>query len=193
MFIKTNQLTRSFPYTRNNKQFKKKRTTNIAHLRCDNCGKEFTRQIGKDIDKKRCTNDVKHFCSACPSYALAAKIGQQVQRDNRKKNIGQRMFTVDGYVRVYVQDTHPHSDGYCGSVFEHTMVMENYLNRSLEKGEVVHHIDGDKANNDITNLDVMSIQEHNKCHGSGANELLFELYKNGAIIYNRETKKYESI
>jgi hypothetical protein len=35
---------------------------------------------------------------------------------------------------------------------EHRIVMEEKLGRPLRKGEVVHHIDGDKANNDPSNL-----------------------------------------
>ena len=32
------------------------------------------------------------------------------------------------------------------------MVTENYLGRKLKKNEVVHHIDGDRLNNQISNL-----------------------------------------
>lgn len=34
----------------------------------------------------------------------------------------------------------------------HRVVMENYLGRELKPEEVVHHIDEDKSNNDISNL-----------------------------------------
>lgn len=48
---------------------------------------------------------------------------------------------------------------------EHRIVMEKHLGRKLTKTEVVHHIDGDKNNNDISNLKLFSnISEHVKFH-----------------------------
>jgi hypothetical protein len=57
---------------------------------------------------------------------------------------------------------------------DHRLVMEEYLGRSLRwdekpvrRGgikEVVHHVDGDKSNNDIGNLEVMLLQEHTRMH-----------------------------
>ncbi|MBT4698412.1 hypothetical protein HOB76_09155 [Candidatus Woesearchaeota archaeon] len=40
----------------------------------------------------------------------------------------------------------------CGYVLEHRLEMAQYLNRLLEKKEVVHHIDHDPHNNKIENL-----------------------------------------
>lgn len=51
-----------------------------------------------------------------------------------------------------------------GYVLEHRIVMENHLGRSLSNEEIVHHIDGNKHNNHISNLEVMSIVEHGKHH-----------------------------
>lgn len=47
---------------------------------------------------------------------------------------------------------------------EHIYVMEKYLGRKLKKGEVVHHIDGNKSNNDIKNLQLMTASQHSKFH-----------------------------
>ena len=38
--------------------------------------------------------------------------------------------------------------------FEHRLVMERHLGRKLLPNETVHHRDGDKLNNDITNLEL---------------------------------------
>ena len=45
-------------------------------------------------------------------------------------------------------------------ISEHRWVMEQHLGRQLESHEYVHHIDGNKLNNDINNLKVVSAKEH---------------------------------
>ena len=63
-----------------------------------------------------------------------------------------------GYVYIQAPD-HP----YCtklGYVMEHRLLAEQALGRFLKKDEIVHHIDGDKANNDIENLEVLTRSEH---------------------------------
>ncbi|MSA01750.1 hypothetical protein GKG47_09575 [Lactonifactor sp. BIOML-A3] len=50
----------------------------------------------------------------------------------------------------------------------HRRIAEAILGRPLKKGEVVHHIDGNKLNNDPANLEVLPSQsEHCKVHGFG--------------------------
>lgn len=43
-------------------------------------------------------------------------------------------------------------------------VMEQILGRKLTKNEIVHHIDGNKLNNDPSNLQVMTKAEHTRLH-----------------------------
>jgi len=47
---------------------------------------------------------------------------------------------------------------------EHRIVAEKILGRPLKKGEIVHHKDNNKFNNDPLNLMVMSQSEHIKIH-----------------------------
>jgi hypothetical protein len=47
---------------------------------------------------------------------------------------------------------------------EHRIVAERLLGRPLAKGEIVHHKDGNKHNNDPSNLEVMTQSEHMKLH-----------------------------
>ena len=46
----------------------------------------------------------------------------------------------------------------------HRYVMEAYLGRKLLHNEVIHHIDGDKHNNDIANLILVTHREHSVIH-----------------------------
>jgi len=47
---------------------------------------------------------------------------------------------------------------------QHRVVMEKKLGRKLRKGEVIHHIDNNKKNNDLKNLQVMTQSQHIKLH-----------------------------
>ncbi|HRR37145.1 MAG TPA: HNH endonuclease [Clostridia bacterium] len=48
---------------------------------------------------------------------------------------------------------------------EHRIVAEQLLGRELLPGETVHHIDGDKRNNDPSNILILESQsEHAKLH-----------------------------
>lgn len=50
----------------------------------------------------------------------------------------------------------------------HRYLMEQHLGRKLSRNEIVHHIDGDRNNNEISNLRVMTIWGHNKLHNCGS-------------------------
>lgn len=49
-------------------------------------------------------------------------------------------------------------------VKEHRFIMEAHLGRKLEPWEHVHHKDGNKTNNAVENLAVISAEEHNREH-----------------------------
>lgn len=71
----------------------------------------------------------------------------------------------NGYIRVSRPD-HPFCDGK-GYVLEHRLVMEAFLGRYLDDFEKVHHCDGNKSNNEIENLDLISLCEHTSMHHRG--------------------------
>jgi hypothetical protein len=71
---------------------------------------------------------------------------------------GGKIINSQGYILIYKPD-HQYAtrDGY---VREHRLVMEKKLGRYLKPNEVVHHIDGNKQNNKLSNLKLMTETEH---------------------------------
>lgn len=67
-----------------------------------------------------------------------------------------------GYPAIYCPD-HPKawSTGY---IHVHRIVMEQSLGRILSTDEVVHHIDHNKSNYDLANLELTSQSAHSKSH-----------------------------
>lgn len=87
----------------------------------------------------------------------------QGQRGPRNKNWkGGRSVQRGGYIRIY-NPNHPHHN-VNGYVFDHRLVMERILGRHLKPGEVVHHIDGNPANNSPGNLRLFPNQSAHTAH-----------------------------
>lgn len=49
----------------------------------------------------------------------------------------------------------------------HRLIMEAYIGRKLQSWELVHHIDGDKHNNELSNLSITTRANHMATHNIG--------------------------
>lgn len=87
---------------------------------------------------------------------------------------GGRSATTKGYVEVWLDPEDPlfamaGKDGY---VYEHRLVVARHLGRCLATDEEVHHRNGDKHDNDLSNLELLSKGEHAARHHDDVMKLL---------------------
>jgi len=82
---------------------------------------------------------------------------------NRKRpsNIG-NIVIDNGYKIEYVGEGFPGARK-TGWISVHRKVMQQHLGRVLAPGEVIHHIDKDKLNNELSNLKLTTREEHPIC------------------------------
>ena len=84
---------------------------------------------------------------------------------------GGRIVTSDGYIAIHVlgSDMFASMAGrrrkYGGYVLEHRLVMARHLGRCLKSWEIVHHLDGNKINNELSNLHLTKRMKHKMAYG----------------------------
>jgi len=128
-------------------------------LMCDLCKKPFTT---RRADYLRRGN--KHCGKRCATYShisVSAKKNISYGAENGNWQGGKTL-----HQRGYVYTTAPdHPRQHNGYVFEHIIVAEKMLGRHLNDSEVVHHKNGDRADNRPENLKVFSsTAEHTRYH-----------------------------
>ncbi len=107
------------------------------------------------------------------TYSEAQKLRLQQKQitmkgENNPSWKGGKHTSSQGYVSIH-KPYHPHarSGGY---IFEHRLVMEEHLGRYLLPHEIVHHIDGNRQNNNIKNLFLTTNKKHKSRYVDGYKE-----------------------
>lgn len=88
---------------------------------------------------------------------------------------------LNGY-RVLYRPEHPtsmQSTNWIGYVYEHVYVAESFLGRPLKGSEVVHHLNGNRADNRYQNLLVLLRGQHSKLHAWLDKGAIYEKPYNG--------------
>src|SRR3990167_5805932 len=119
---------------------------------CIDCGKQVARR-----DNKRCRS-----CNT-ENMRLHPPNPNPGSMEKSPGWRGGRTLDKRGY--VYIKSpNHPFCNAK-GYVFEHRLIMENYLGRYLSKVEVIHHLNGRKQDNRIENLRLyINHKEHVRNH-----------------------------
>lgn len=79
-----------------------------------------------------------------------------------KRKYHKGWYLQNGYIKRLVAN-HPYCDKR-GYVMEHRLFLEEFFNRFLKPTEVVHHLDGNRQNNIMSNLELFDGQD---AHASG--------------------------
>ncbi len=110
---------------------------------CELCGAEFGWVPGSHGTGQYCSNK----CSN-----QADKGGRHKKGAEHANWKGGRTIDSNGYVLVYTANG-PYSGRYA---LEHRLVMEQHLGRELSSEETIHHLNGDKTDNRLENLQLFN-------------------------------------
>ncbi len=119
--------------------------------------------LGIPVSRARTFLERAHIPMRPPGDAFRLCVMEGRRRPTGRKGAenaawkGGRRVTSGGYVELRLPD-HPRARAN-GYVFEHIVVWEDH-NGPLPPGWHIHHINGDKQNNDISNLSGIPSQEH---------------------------------
>lgn len=177
-----------------------KGSVKVVPLVCDECGKPSEAHWNNYVQgqrKRGWTGET--YCQPCAARrigkATAGKpnpiVGQK-NRDRRGKDhpswTGGRYVDHHGYVMVSTRSGRIGS-GWENYRKEHVVVMEQHLGRKLTRGEVVHHIDGDKTNNKMDNLWLTTQGGHRTAHLS-LQGIGYLLLRAGLVTFDQSTGTY---
>ena len=100
---------------------------------------------------------------------------------------GKKVKTKEGYILVYCPEYPKAKNG--KYVYEHRLKMANYLGRPLEEREHVHHKNGNKQDNRIENLELLTNSEHHKKHWKEATQEERNRISKEAVAYQKAHKR----
>ena len=110
----------------------------------------------------KCGGKKDYYAAACRKCATYKKphLGKSGPEHPCWKG-GQRVDR-DGYIRLYLPNhPWPRRGGY---VLAHVAAMEISIGRRIKQSEVVHHKDGNRQNNALSNLELMTASKHSSIH-----------------------------
>lgn len=124
------------------------------------CSSHTSNRPQQPGDKKCKSNVCSNAATArgvCANHYNYLRRGKDIHVKISPRGSNKYLWNTElrGYVRGYVDGP----DGKVVNVFQHRWVMEQHLGRPLRRGENVHHINGDRADNRIENLELWLVSQ----------------------------------
>lgn len=120
--------------------------------------------------------------SECSDRSRVLGIKSWTWHKNGSKFKSKRGYTVIGFSR---------RDGKSFAMFEHVAVMEKRIGRSIQRPEVVHHINGVKSDNRPENLYLCRDAAHHRMVHCSVERILPALIEAGIVTFNFDQGIYE--
>lgn len=96
-------------------------------------------------------------CAELLNRSVSA-VNKKAKKLNLKINWTYTYKSVQGYLIDCTDRTN--------KILVHRAIMEKHLKRKLSKNEIVHHKDGNKLNNNLDNLELLTRAKHMNLHRS---------------------------
>lgn len=148
---------------------------------CPVCGKAF------HLKPSKIENGARHYCS----YACHKQAKKEYMKGEKNHQYGLRgpknaswkggvRISNHGYRLIYCEG-HPFGENKTNYVLEHRLVAEQHLltddnsimvngKRYLSPEFIVHHKNGNRLDNRVENLEVMSLSDHQRMHATKQSE-----------------------
>ena len=142
--------------------------------------KGLTKDTNKTVAEIGRQNSIVLTGRPMPKPSNYSEIMRKVNPPRRRKRLNR------GYIMIYKPDYEGSMKTTWdkGRILEHKYVMEQHIGRLLTKGEVVHHLDGNKENNVIENLVLCAnASMHTKLH-MAEQRFVEQLIKTGKVYFD---------
>jgi len=142
---------------------------------CVQCGREFKGYTRVKYCSDYCRNQAyrlryqeERICEICGKKFMCSKYEKTTACSKvcggkkQSKNAAHLPRITMGYRIIYCPEHSRAKKGRAsrGYVQEHILVWTEYHKRQIPEGHVIHHIDGDKLNNSIENLELRAFKKH---------------------------------
>lgn len=151
----------------------------LINIKCTYCSNYF------DCEEKRIKKSKILFCSL-QCLGKYKQIEQVWRKRISKSCKGRKAWNKD--TNGPSGKDHPHYKN--GKYISYRLIYEKYYNIKLQKGEIIHHIDGNKYNNHISNLfKCKDSKKHLTLHRS-LEYIGYKLLKKELIVFDSKLGKY---